>query len=52
MDGSAVPTFVFLHEALELRKWRYEGSEISEVVRRLERIAANDRLEDGPGGDE
>ena len=52
VDGSAVPTFVFVVEALELKKWRYTGSEISEVVRRLERIAANDRLDDGPGGDD
>jgi hypothetical protein len=46
-----VPTFVFLVDALELRKWRYEGSDVAEVVRRLKRIAAADRLDDGPDAD-
>ena len=48
----AVPTFVFLIDCVELRAWRYQGAEVAEVVRRLKRIAANDRLEDGPSGDE
>jgi len=50
--GAAVPTFAFYVECAELRKWRYTGCEVSEVVRRLKRIAADDNLDDGPDGDD
>ena len=43
-----MPTFVFLTECLEHRKWRYEGADVAEVVKRLRRVAAGDRLDDGP----
>ena len=43
-----VPTFVFFGECLEHRRWRYKGADVGEVVRRLRRIVANDRLQDGP----
>ena len=36
------------HDCLELRKWRYAGADPSEVVRRLRRVAALDRLDEGP----
>ena len=43
-----VPSFVFFKGCLELRKWRYSGADIGEIVRRLRRIVADDRLDDGP----
>ena len=48
----AVPSFLFFKECLELRKWRYRGAEVKEVVRRLKRIVAGDRIEEGPEAEE
>ena len=48
VSTKSVPTFVFLTECLEHRKWRYEGSDIAEVAKRLKRIVADDKLDDGP----
>jgi len=48
VSTKSVPTFVFLAECLEHRKWRYEGSDIAEVAKRLKRIVADDKLDDGP----
>lgn len=44
----AVPSFLFFVECLELKQWRYQGADVVELVRRLKRIAADDRLDDGP----
>jgi len=43
-----VPTFVFLGGCLEHKKWRYVGNDIQQVMKRLKRIVADDRLDDGP----
>ena len=48
----AVPTFVYLGECLEHTKWRYGGSDIGEVSKRLKRIVSNDRLDDGPDAED
>ena len=48
VSTKSVPTFAFLTECLEHRKWRYEGSDIAEVAKRLKRIVVNDNLDDGP----
>ena len=52
VSRGAVPSFLFFSECLEIKKWRYQGADVVELVRRLSRIAANDRLDEGPGGDE
>ena len=52
VSPTATPCFVFLSDCLELRKWRYQGADISEVVKRIKRIEANDRLDDGPDAEE
>lgn len=46
------PSVLFLVECLELRKWRYRGVDVKEIVKRLKRVVANDRLDDGPDADE
>jgi len=48
VSAAAAPCFVFLRGCLELRKWRYEGADIGQLVKRIKRIQADDRLEDGP----
>ena len=47
-----VPTFVFLGACLEHKKWRYMGNDVPEVKKRLRRIVANDKLDDGPDAEE
>ena len=49
---NAVPTFGFYSGCLELRKWRLAGADVAEVMKRLQRIIANDRLDDGPDPEE
>ena len=48
---NAVPTFVFVLGCVELREWRLHGTDHAEVVKRLKRIVASDRLDDGPDAD-
>ena len=52
---SPVPSFAFLHECLELRKWRYQGADIGRVVGRMRKLALDPSsvdLQDGPADDE
>ena len=48
----AVPTFVFVQDCLELKKWRYQGANVKEVTKRLRRIVTNDHLDDGPDAED
>ena len=50
-----VPTFAFLHECLELRKWRYQGADVGKIVSRIRKLKADPTdplLRDGPDEDE
>eukprot|EP00900_Chrysochromulina_parva_P016744 jgi/Chrpa1/25070/Chrysochromulina_OHIO_Genome00002875-RA len=49
-----VPTFAFLHECLELRKWRYQGADVGKIVSRIRKLKADPTdplLRDGPDED-
>jgi len=47
VGASSAPAFLFFTDCLELREWRYLGSDINEIARRLKRIASGN-LGDGP----
>lgn len=44
-----VPCVAFFSECLEHRKWRFRGADVAELVSRLKRVAAADRIDEGPG---
>jgi thiol-disulfide isomerase/thioredoxin len=49
-----VPTFAFLHECLELRKWRYQGADVGKIVSRIRKLKVDPTdplLRDGPDED-